>query len=665
MVDYLGKFWFNYVATIILVGLFAMGWGNGFDLGATLFCVLTWCGAPFLMFWLGKKFPQNKHSLNAKETDEVRRLAHHTWSFFDALITEENNYLMPDNYQLGREPLTDYKTSPTNIGYSMTAVISAAELGFITREEAEERISHIVDTVERLEKWNGHLYNWYHIKTLKALPNFFISTCDSGNFVACLYVVKGWLRQGVGERRSERVEELAEKVGRLIEKTDFMKLYNPELDVFSIGYDTANFTLLPYHYNNFASEARLTSFLTIAQGDAPYKHWFCLDKTLVQYKGYKGVASWYGTLFEYFMPLIFLPTYKHTLMDETYSFAIRAQRAFIRNTDKTMPWGISETAYNELDDAQNYKYHAFGVPYLKFQNTTPDRIVISPYSSLMTIGVDDRAVYDNMQRFKKLGMYDDFGFYESYDEEDHVPVRAHYAHHQGMILASLTNYLSDHCLQRYFMLEPAMRSMETLLKEKAQVKPYIDLKVTRYKRYRYSKVQTENDARDYDGIANVPEIGLLSNGQYTVLLNDRGSGFSRYRDILINRYRKISADHYGSYLFIRNLKNDHLWSATYAPLDVMPEGYRVSFASDKIRFMRSDNGIETCTDITVLKDHFAEIRRYTFTNSTAEDIDLELTTYAEVVLAPRAEDESHRVFAGMKVLSEYDAEHEALLLVSP
>ena len=148
----------------------------------------------------------------------------------------------------------------------------------------------------------------------------------------------------------------------------------------------------------------------------------------MQYKGYKGVASWYGTLFEYFMPLIFLPTYKHTLMDETYSFAIRAQRAFIKqvNRSQVLPWGISETAYNELDDAQNYKYHAFGVPYLKFQNTTPDRIVISPYSSLMTIGVDDRAVYENMQRFKDLSMYDNnMGFFESYDEEDHVPVKAH------------------------------------------------------------------------------------------------------------------------------------------------------------------------------------------------------------------------------------------------
>ena len=463
-------------------------------------------------------------------------------------------------------------------------MISAAELGFISRKEAVSRVEHIIDTVTRLDKWNGHLYNWYSVSTLKALPNFFISTCDSGNFVACLYAVKGWLAAMSDEGA---VNGLEAKVQRLIDQTDFRKLYNPELDVFSIGYDTTNYTLLPYHYNNFASEARLTSFLTIAQGDAPYKHWFCLDKTLVQYKGYKGVASWYGTMFEYFMPLIFLPTFKHTLMDETYNFAIRAQRAFMRNAgEENMPWGISETAYNELDDAQNYKYHAFGVPYLKFQNTTPDRIVLSPYSSLMAIGVDDRAVYDNMQRFKRLGMYDEYGFYESYDDEDHVPVKAHYAHHQGMILASLANYLGNQCLQRYFMQEPAMRSMDTLLKEKAQVKPYIDLKVTQYKRYQYSKVQTESDARDFDGIANVPEIGVISNGQYTVLMNDRGSGFSRYKNTMLNRYRKISADHYGTYLYIRNLRDDHLWCNTFAPLDVKPESYHVSFASDKISYLR-------------------------------------------------------------------------------
>jgi len=665
--DYVGKFWFNYVAAAAILGLALLaGPWHVMPMASALFCVAAWCGAPFLMYWLGKKFPQEKRSLNTKETEEVRQLARDTWHFFDSLITEENNWLIPDNYQLNREKKTDYKTSPTNIGFSLTSIISAAELGFISQQEAVNRAEHVVDTVVKLEKWNGHLFNWYHIKTLKALPNFFISTCDSGNFVACLYTVMGWLQnmQGRNEEEQSQILSLASKVHRLIDQTDFMKLYNPELDVFSIGFDYGSHTLLPYHYNNFASEARLTSFMTIAQGDAPYKHWFCLDKTLVQYKGYKGVASWYGTLFEYFMPLIFLPTYKHTLMDETYSFAIRAQRAFIKqvNRSQELPWGISETAYNELDDAQNYKYHAFGVPYLKFQNTTPDRIVISPYSSLMTIDVDDRAVYDNMQRFRDLSMYDsNMGFFESYDEEDHVPVKAHYAHHQGMILASLANYLAGHCLQRYFMQEPTMRSMETLLKEKAQVKPYIDLKVTQYKRYQYSKVQTESDARDFDTISNVPEIGTISNGQYTVLLNDRGSGFSRYRNVLLNRYRKISADHYGTYLFIRNLRNDRLWSATYSPLDVMPEVYHISFASDKIVYMRVDEGIETKTEVTVLKDRSAEIRRFTFVNNTGQDVDLEITSYGEVVLTSNIEDENHRVFNGMKIQSEYDAEHESLL----
>ena len=673
--EYITKFWFNYLCALLVAAmtaccLFLSPSFPWLTIIACGFCLLSWCAAPFLMFWLGKKLPDNQKHLNEKEQKKVLNLAKNTWHFFDQMLSEENNWLIPDNYQLNRERKTDYKTSPTNIGYSLLAVISASELGFISHKEALGKLERIVDTIIKLEKWNGHLFNWYDIHSLKALPNFFISTCDSGNFVASLYVIKGYLASNFDHNHAQ---ELLSKVERLINNTDFTKLYNHELDVFSIGYDHGAHTLLPYHYNNFASEARLTSFLTIAQGDAPYKHWFCLDKTLVQYKGYKGVASWYGTLFEYFMPLIFLPTYKHTLMDETYSFAIRAQKAFIRNssvegrTQRHLPWGISETAYNELDNAQNYKYHAFGVPYLKFQNTTPDRIVISPYSSLMTITIDDTAVYENIQLLENIGMTssEDFGLYESYDAEDNVPILAHYAHHQGMILASLTNYLSDRCIQRYFMHEPAMKSMETLLKEKAQIKPYIDLKVTKYKRYQYSKTQNESDARDYDTISRVPEIGAISNGQYTVVMNDRGSGFSRYRNILVNRYRKVSSDHYGTYLFVRNLRSDKLWSATYAPLDVMPKSYHVSFASDKITYLREDDTITTKTEVTVLKNRSAEIRRFTFTNNGHSDVDLEITSYGEVVLSTAAEDESHRVFNGMKVTSEFDAPHESLIFSKP
>ena len=674
--EYLSKFWFNYICAVLVLALAVLAPAvTPLSVIAALFCAVVWLSAPLLMFWLGRPFSHDHKRLNAHETDEVRTLAADTWHYFDSLIREENNYLIPDNYQINRENKTDYKTSPTNIGYSLTGVICAAQLHLISDTEALGRLSHIVDTVMRLDKWNGHLFNWYGIKTLKALPNFFISTCDSGNFVACLYVVKGYLghiqsSSTLSLSDQSAVDGLMAKVSRLITNTDFSKLYNRELDVFSIGYDHGMHTLLPYHYNNFASEARLTSFLTIAQGDAPYRHWFCLDKTLVQYKGYKGVASWYGTLFEYFMPLIFLPTFRHTLMDETYSFAIRAQRAFMHNVvsrsrRSKLPWGISETAYNELDDAKNYKYHAFGVPYLKFQNTTPDRIVLSPYSSLMAIGIDDRAVVENMHRFKKLDMYDDFGFLESYDEEDQVSIKAHYAHHQGMILASLTNYLTDGCLQRFFMSEPMMRSMETLLKEKAQVRTYIDLKVTQYKRYRYSKVENENDVRNYDGVARIPEVGVVSNGQYSVLLNDRGEGFSRFRNIQLYRFREFGTDAYGLFLFVRNLRSDRLWSATCAPFDKVPDDYHVSFASDKIDFVRTDDEVETKTEVAVLKDRAADIRRYTFTNHGTQPVDLEITTYGEVVLAPAVDDINHRVFNAMKVDSDYDAEHQSLLFSRP
>ncbi|MBP5413139.1 MAG: hypothetical protein J6Y47_07785 [Bacteroidales bacterium] len=657
---------------------------------AAVFVILSWCGAPLLMYFLGQKFSTDEKHLKAAELEDVKEWAKRTWHFFDMLMTEDTNYLIPDNYQFNRAEKKDYKTSPTNIGYSLTAIVSAVELNYIGVREAVERIEHVIDTVVKLKKWNGHLFNWYHIHTMEALTPYFVSTADSGNFVACLYVVQGFLEKQLllieqhhlSSLQQSAIQSLLSKVCRLIDRTDFSKLYNPALDVFSIGYDYREEHLLPYHYNNFASEARLTSFLTIAKGDAPYKHWFCLDKTLVQYKRYKGVASWYGTLFEYFMPLIFLKTYKHTLMDETYSFAVLAQRAFIQNVNharlkeyrqktdgtasfKKLPWGISETAYHELDDAQNYKYRAFGVPYLKFQNTTPDRIVISPYSSLLAISVQDRGVYENMQRFKELGMYNDFGFYESYDEEDEVRVEAHYAHHQGMILASLTNYLCNHCIQEYFQSEKSMQAMETLLKEKVQIKPYIDLKVTKYKRYQYSKVRQESDVREYDHITNVPEIGMLSNGDYTVLLNDRGAGFSRYKNVYINRYRKISAESYGQFMYIRNLQTDDLWCNTYAPLYKKPDKYRVIFASDKVKYLREDKGIVTNTEVTVVKDHNAEIRKYTFENHTSQGVTLELTSYAEVLLCRKDADEAHRVFNGMMVYSEFDRNTESLIFSRP
>ena len=656
---YCTQFWVNFVCAALLVALAFLLPQSTWVRACSVAVAAAWCWAPVGLFLLGRPFGEH-NKLSEKEKEEVREWARRTWHFFDENMSEENNYLIPDNYQLNRTEKTDYKTSPTNIGYSLLAIVCAARLGHLSEEEAMERLEHVIDTVVRLPKWNGHLYNWYDIHTLEALFPQFVSTCDSGNFVACLYVVKGFLSLDDTDK-TERRDPLLQKVIRLIDASDFSVFYNHDLDVFSIGYDKRQESLLPYHYNNYASEARLTSYLAIGKGDAPFKHWFCLDKTLIRYKGYKGVASWYGTLFEYFMPLIFLHTYRHTLMDETYAFAVMAQRSFGKQIDPALPWGISETAYHELDDAQNYKYQAFGVPYLKFQNTTPNRIVISPYSSLLAISVDARAVYQNMQKFKRLGAYDDFGFYESYDEHDHALVAAHFAHHQGMILASITNYLCDNVIQDCFHKSSQMRSIETLLKEKVQLQPYIDMQTTQYKRYTYNRSRQESDVREFTDLKPLPEIGILSNGAFTVLLNDRGGGFVRYKDIYVNRYRQISSEYYGCFMYIRDTATDKVWSNTYAPTLARPDSYRVTFASDRVKYLREDGGIVTTTEVCVASDRNATLQAYTFENHGDKEVTLELTTYSDIIICRKEDDIAHRVFNGMTIFSEFDPDSQSLV----
>jgi cyclic beta-1,2-glucan synthetase len=642
----------NYIAATLLI-ICSLFFRPDHILVASLIAGI-WLFAPFLMYTISKGIPSDKKALDEKEKQELKEIAYQTWQYFEDLILEEYNYLVPDNYQLNREKKVDYKTSPTNIGYSLLSIVSAAELEIISDKKAVNLISNIIKSVERLEKWNGHLYNWYDISTCKQLYPYFISSVDNGNFIATLYVVKGYLIK-------HGSQDILSRVVKLIDEMDFTKLYNHDLDVFSIGYNGSDQTLLTYHYNNFASEARLTSFIAIAKGDAPYKHWFCLDKSLTKYKYYKGVASWAGSSFEYFMPLIFMKTYKHTLLDETYYFAYYAQKGFIREINHHLPWGISESAYNELDDSQNYKYGAFGIPYLKLQDNPSYPIIISPYSSIMAISIDDREVYNNIQRLKRFGMYGQYGFYESYDHEDKVIIKNYHAHHQGMILASLTNYLKNNIIQDYFHSDKRIQSIEMLLKEKVQIKTYIDLKIAKYKRHQYSKEVQENDVREYDVLSDIPEIGVLSNGFYSTLINDRGIGFSKYKNLQINRYREIATEDYGIFFYIRNLNTGKLWSNTYAPLNNKLGKYKVTFASDRIKYVREDDGIVTNTEITVVKDHNAEIRKLTFLNNTNDDVVLEVTSFGEVIMARNEEDIAHRAFNSLMIHSEVDEETSSLI----
>ncbi|MBR3210501.1 MAG: hypothetical protein IKF71_01005 [Bacilli bacterium] len=648
LLNYIRNFLFNYfVAGIfILIGVFTKN-----PLAYVLAAIFM--SAPFVLYVVSKDIDHHPIALKAKEIDDIKELAERTWNYFADGLTEENHYLIPDNYQENRDQRLDHRTSPTAIGYSLTAVVSAYELEFINQAEAVDLLGNILTSVDKLDKWHGHLYNWYEIKDMKVINPQFVSTVDSGNLVASYIVAREFLSK-IGN------EEYVKLCDKLIKNTNFKKLYTKK-DVFSIGYDEDEGKLSGYNYNKFASESRLTSYLAICLGDAPSKHWFCLDKSLTTHKGHKGLISWSGTAFEYYMPYLFMKNYPNTLLDESYQFATMCQKDYINKVSHKLPWGISESAYNELDNSLNYKYKAFSTPYLKAKEEKESRIVLSPYSSLMVLDLYPNDVYNNINRFKDLEMYGEYGLYESYDYDNKGVVKSYFAHHQGMSLLGITNYLKQGVIRDYFHSNINIKTFELLLKEKVQIKASIDLKMAGYKKYNYTKETIENDIRYFNYISYLPEMSVLSNKKYSLIMNDRGDSFSRYRTTQLNRYRKVTEQDYGIFLFIKDEKTNKIWSNTYAPMNEKPDKYEIVFAADKIKYMRRDGDISTKTEIVVCKAHHAEIRKISFKNESNEDRIIELTTYTEPILSENMDDVTHKVFNNMFIHTKYDKETNCLI----
>ena len=645
---YIKSFVPNLVAALIFI-LISIFTGNL----VAIFVAIIFISGPFVIHEISKDINYNKINLSSKKIEEIEKLAFKTWKYFEDNLKEEYNYLIPDNYQENREEKIDKRTSPTAIGYSLTSIVSAYELGFINKEKAIDLIGKILKTVDSLKKWHGHLYNWYDIETTFVMKPNFISTVDSGNLVASLIVVKEFLND-------LNKFDLVKLCDKLIKNTNFKKLYANK-NVFSIGYDEDEGKLSIYNYNKFASESRLTSYIAIALGDIPNKHWFSLDKSLTIHKGKKGLISWSGTSFEYYMPLLFMKNYPNTLLDETYNFARFCQKDFMYNVNPKLPWGISESAYSELDNLLNYKYKAFSTPYLKAKESKENKIVISPYSSLMVIDMYPNDVYNNIKKFKKLGMDSNYGLYESYDYDNKKVVDAYFAHHQGMSLLGITNYLKQGIIKNYFHKNVNIKAFEILLKEKVQIKTTVDMKMAKYKKYNYKKELIENDIRSFNYISYMPEMSVLSNKKYSLIMNDRGNSFSRYKTIQLNRYRKVTEQDYGIFLFVKDKDTNYIWSNTYSPMNKKPEKYEVVFAQDKIKYLRRDNNITTKTEIVVCKGYNAEIRKITFKNENDTDRSLELTSYTEPIISLNSSDISHRAFNNMFVSTEYDSETNTLI----
>jgi cellobiose phosphorylase len=801
----------------------------------------AWLAAPWVARLVSRPLELERYDLTEADVRRLRTLARRTWRYFDEFLGPDDRWLPPDNLQVKPAQGLARRTSPTNIGLALNAVQTAHDFGYLSRTDEIERLGHMMDAIEELERFRGHLFNWYTTDSGATLHPRYVSTVDSGNLAGSLLVLKqdmagladapwpdpalrdgvldalraldealdnadgtapvdltaprdrlravlgkavpttltGWrlwldmlieraaeldkairpnpgspaddeveywarqplvrLRAALDELRAfapwtdahapvdgaldaagslgrllvrtrvllarteggaistdtdalrlsddaisallRRASDLAERADRLVRDMDFRMLYNAEKGLFSIGYDVDRGRYDPSTYDLLASEARLASYLAIGKGEVPPDHWFRLGRPTRSTRGRKALLSWSGTMFEYLMPLLFMRTYKRTLLDETLYNAVSIQRYYGRSQNK--PWGISESAYYALDLHLTYQYRAFGVPWLGLKRGLGEDYVVAPYATVLALMVRPDRALSNLDKLDELGAYGAYGYFEAVDftpariahapdtdaDDPYQVVRAYMAHHQGMSLLSLANVLLGNRVQELFHREPLVQSGELLLQERIpRIVEKIDLHPLDTVEVEPVEVQPVTAAVEHftgEALADPSPHGiLLSNGRYTTYVTSAGAGFSRSGDLAVTRWQPDrTRDANGFFLYVRDLETNRYWSAGQQPVHSAPppDRYETWFHVNKVEMARVDDWIETFTEIVVTPEDDVEVRRVTLTNYSDRPRIVELTSYAEVVLNEPAADAAHPAFSKLFVETEHIEANNALI----
>jgi len=807
---------------------------------------LGWASGPFIAYWISKDYYGLKTKISEKNQHELGRIARKTWHYFEQFTNIHSHYLPPDNYQEDPCRCIAFRTSPTNIGLGLMAILSARDFGFIGTCEMMNLIEKTVTTIEGLKKWHGHLYNWYDIRTMEPLKPEYISTVDSGNLLCYLTTINEGLKDylespmvdvqfsngirdtlycagkegyaaydkinamyklpekgnidlklwnqalnelilghgleevtegnwktkinemfkmfkhdmnefmpgvdisgkirkelnkkdfsedindsikellGMLEQNStlnnlpgfyraetkcankvidclkktgaedfngsltwlfelegtlnkaikttqqfvERYKALIKRIDSISEAMEFLPLYNNKRELFSIGYNIQEGKLNNSFYDLLASESRQTSYICAAKGIIPSLHWYKLGRSLTTKDHYKGLISWTGTMFEYLMPLLIMKSYKNTLLDETYSFVIRCQKKY--GNQKRMPWGTSESGFNSLDKNSDYQYKAIGVPWLGLKRGLIEDAVAAPYATFLALQVDPEGAIKNIGYLKAEGLEGPYGFYEAADytperlpfDKKRALIKSFMAHHQGMSLVAINNCLHLNIMQKRFHTDPEIRAAQLLLQEKVASNNIFTnttmKKVVPYKELILKERSTYRRFLQIDPV--LPKAHILSNGNYSIMITDRGTGYSKNKLAMLSRWREDSTlDPYGMFFYLHNLDTHAIWSATYAPLNVVPEKYEVVFTTDKGTFKRLDGEIETKTEVIVASGDNVEIRRLSLKNFGESSCIIELTSYFEVVMVPQATDMAHPAFSNLFVETSIHADRQCII----
>lgn len=835
--------------------------------------LVLWTLAPAIAWRISLPLEQPVEKFSEKQMIFLHKLSRRTWRFFETFVGPGTNWLPPDNFQEDPLSVTANGTSPTNMGFSLLANLTSYDFGYISAGKLLKRSSFAIETMNSLQRFQGHFFNWYDIKLLEPMRPKYISTVDSGNLVGYLLTlqegfielkdqkilpeqvfsgfrdtlevlkevateiepsgedrdkivppqliiqidelltelqsppttlslvwmlldkqsrsvthiidsfdpevddeVKWWfsayakqlqdhlddlilmapwlllpmwamlhppmkdilaqgsaedarkldvlqselqkldniaslkdipdialsvillidqiisyqlgennksvnewfvlLRQTIKEtgecanKRIESIDKLVNECNNLADiKYDF--LFDEKRQLFSIGYNVDNRILDESYYDLLASEARLASYVAIAQGKIKQKNWFSLGRMLTSASGELALLSWGGTMFEYLMPQLVMPTYENTLLNQTYKAAVRRQIDY--GEQRSVPWGISESGYNMTDASLVYQYRAFGVPGLGLKRGLSEDLVITPYASAMALMVEPVKACLNMQKMVTLGYMGLYGFWEAIDytpsrltrDQISAIVKSFMAHHQGMILLSLAYVLLDQPMQRRFLANPLFGSADLLLQERVpKTTPFYPhaFEITAPIWRAGMRDRIESSRAIYEQNTLRPEVHLLSNGKYNVMITSAGGGYSMWNEIAVTRWHADpTLDNDGIFFYIRDLDSGEVWSAGYQPVLKDSEVYAAIFPGSMAEFKSIIHDIYTNEEVVVSPEDDVELRSIKITNRSWRKRRIELTSYAEVVLNTPAADESHPTFSKLFVQTEIVRNKSAIL----
>lgn len=610
---------------------------------------LLWIILPFASYYLGRAFHSPSLNVTKRQSELIRGWAGDMWRYFDELVNVGDNYLPPDNYQVSPSETATHRTSPTNIGLYMLSCLAARDFGFISDIKLFMRLKNTCTTLGRMTKWNGHLYNWYDTKTLEVLGTPYVSTVDSGNLITSFVALREGLKEYAGTLPA--FAEIISFIDSFISATDFASLYNKTRELFYIGYDALAGTCGDVCYDLYMSEIRTTCYYAAAAGEipSPKAMWRRLRRPLISADGYIGLASWTGTMFEYFMPALLLPVKRSSLSWEALKFALHIQRSL---TEKGI-WGRSESCYYAFDSEMNYQYKAFGAARLGLKRGLENDCVISPYSSFLTLSASVNASVSNLRRLESLGLYGKYGFFEAIDftpsrvGHGHAQIRSYMAHHIGMSMTAAANACFDGVMRQRFMRNPYMACAAELLEERVPLNASTKKRhAPAQPRYNIRQIRTGQAANSVFNLLS-PKTALISNNKCKLTASSSG-------DINISDgFIAVTNPYFNKFDTKKSLRL--CFSADGNIQNIV--GQRFSYSDDYIKYTRFSGGLSACAVFTV---HGALSCINISLDVEGAFSEICPMLYFEPVLTRFSDYKAHPVFSDLSVDSEFDSDENIL-----